>query len=69
MRKKTAIEWLVEQVNADCLNSTFIRKELIDEAKAIEKEQIVDAWLDGVQDICSRQVGEKYYDSTHGGDK
>jgi len=39
----TAIDWLVEKVNSDCLNSTFIRKELIDEAKEREKQQIIDA--------------------------
>ena len=43
MIKQTAIDWLVEQINADCLNSTFIRKELIDQAKAMEKEQIMNA--------------------------
>ena len=41
MQKKTAVEWLVEQVNADCLNSTFIRKELIDQAKATDREHIL----------------------------
>ena len=41
MSKQTAVEWLVEQVNADCLNSTFIRKELIDQAKAMEREQLM----------------------------
>lgn len=39
MSKQTAVEWLVEQVNKDCLNSTFIRKELIEKAKAMELEQ------------------------------
>jgi len=42
MKKQTAIEWLVEQVNSDCLNSTFIRPELIRKAKAMEKEQMID---------------------------
>ena len=35
----TAVEWLVLQVNSDCLNSAFIRPELVDQAKAMEKEQ------------------------------
>jgi len=42
MSKQTAIEWLVEQVNADCLNSTFIRKELIDQANAMFEEQMIE---------------------------
>ena len=66
MKKQTAVEWLVEQVNADCLNSTFIRPELVRDALELEKEQIVDAWLDGVEDICSRKAGQKYYAKAHG---
>jgi hypothetical protein len=44
---KTAVEWLVEQVNSDCLNSTFIRPELIEQAKEMEKEQMESAYLAG----------------------
>jgi len=36
---QTAVEWLVHQVNSDCLNSAFIRPELVEQAKAMEKEQ------------------------------
>ena len=42
---QTALEWLIEQVNSDCLNSTFISQELIIKAKAMEKEQIVNAYI------------------------
>lgn len=35
----TAVEWLVKEVNSDCLNSSFIRPELIKKAKAMEKMQ------------------------------
>jgi hypothetical protein len=37
--KKTPVEWLVEQVNADCLNSTFIKPELVEQARKMEREQ------------------------------
>jgi coenzyme F420-reducing hydrogenase beta subunit len=40
MEKQTAVNWLVEQVNSDCLNSSFIRPELIEKAKEMEKEQL-----------------------------
>ena len=36
--KQTGVEWLVEQVNSDCLNSTFIRPELIQQAKKMDDE-------------------------------
>ena len=64
MSKQTAVEWLVEQVNADCLNSTFIRKELIDEAKAMEREQIMNAWAYGVLSQGDK-TAEQYYNETH----
>ena len=37
---KNSIEWLVEQVNSDCLNSTFIRPELIEQAMKMYQEEI-----------------------------
>ena len=65
MNKQTAVEWLVEQVNADCLNSTFIRKELIDEAKAMEREQIMNAWAYGVLSQGDK-TAEQYYNENYG---
>jgi hypothetical protein len=68
MQKKTAVEWLVEQVNADCLNSTFIRKELIDQAKAMECEQSFKFWQGGIN--CTEEGGksfEQYYNETFKG--
>ena len=45
----TAIEWLVEQVNSDCLNSTFIAPHLIAEAKKMEREQLDNAFKLGLE--------------------
>jgi hypothetical protein len=56
MKKQTAVEWLVEQVNADCLNSTFIRKELIDKAIEIEKSQTEEASLNGIYEGYCLQI-------------
>ena len=73
---KTAIEWLVEQVNADCLNSTFIRPELIEQAKAMELEQIEKAYDEGSESEYQyhinggdRKEASTYYNETYGGDK
>ena len=71
---KTAVEWLVQQVNSDCLNSSFIRIELVREAKEMEKEQIKDAYEQGFDDACDdaneimpQYAGaEQYYNETHG---
>lgn len=64
-KELTAVEWLVEQVNSDCLNSTFIRPDVIDKAKEMEKMQIRNAWLvDGYTDISDNEwmkEFEEYY--------
>lgn len=72
MSKQTAVEWLVEQVNADCLNSTFIRKELIDQANAMFEEQMKEAALRDVTRIppfrkIFEEQFEKYYNETYKG--
>lgn len=61
--KQTAIEWLVKQVNSDCLNSTFIRQDLIEQAKQMEKEQIKDAWLNSLTK-GDYNSAEQYYNQT-----
>ena len=69
---KTAIQWLVEQVNSDCLNSVFIKIELIEQAKEMEKEQIKKAWINGNYNIDSNGnpsenyaiSDENYYNKT-----
>lgn len=72
MKKQTAVEWLVEQVNADCLNSVFITPDLIDQAKAMEKEQIIKAFCEGYDHDGDNYDGAEisYYNRTYkGGDK
>jgi hypothetical protein len=68
MNEQTAIEWLVEQVNSDCLNSTFIRPELIRKAKAMEREQIEGAFnggthFDSYHPNCP--AGDAYYEAMY----
>jgi len=64
--KQTAVEWLVEQVNSDCLNSTFIQPKLIEQAKEIEKEQMLGFYLDRIyahkelQEEFEQYYKEKY---------
>lgn len=67
-KKQSAVEWLVNQVNSDCLNSTFIHPKLIEQAKAMEKQQIIDANNIGYS-ACKRDIdetSEQYYTSTYG---
>jgi hypothetical protein len=72
MSKQTAIDWIVEQVNSDCLNAVYIRPELILQAKAMEKERITEAHLQGLYSeikMRGEAQAEQYYNETYGGDK
>ena len=48
-KQQTAIEWLVEQVNSDCLTSLFIPPHLIAEAKKMERVQLDNAFKLGLE--------------------
>lgn len=68
MKKQTAVEWLIDELNGydeDC--------EIFRIAKAMEKEQIFNAYIDGEDDDTNRRVlsraAEQYYNETYGGDK
>ena len=63
MKKKiTAVEWLVEQF--DLTSDSPIIKNVVDQAKAMEKQHIVDA-VDG-HPIQNRHLdGEQYYNETY----
>jgi len=68
--KQTAVEWLVEEINKNGeeihKNGNWIPTHMIEQAKAMEKEQIETAWYDG---ISGGQCGtsEQYYNETYGG--
>ena len=67
--KQTAVEWLVEQIT----DSTMPAREAINQAKAMEKEQIenayeigfADAWDDArYDDEPKYATAEQYYNET-----
>jgi hypothetical protein len=72
--KQTAVEWLVEQIKdydfADIKDNeyyfiqipTWILKEKIEQAKEMEKEQIIEAWNTGTY---AYNNGEQYYNETY----
>ena len=60
----TAVEWLVRQLSKEW---TLEDRDLylIDQAKEMEKQQIVDAYWDGGQDIpLTENRCEQYYNET-----
>jgi spore coat polysaccharide biosynthesis predicted glycosyltransferase SpsG len=65
--KQTAVEWLVSKLPQRMLNYL---KEEIEQAKAMEKEQIIDAFGIGCHHESKRLVGyhhiaEQYYNETY----
>jgi hypothetical protein len=70
MKNKTVVEWLVDQVNTDCLDPIYIRRELIEQANAIFEEQIENAYFNGSADNMNDEGSFKeYYNEKYGGDK
>jgi len=60
-KQQTAVEWLQDNIMS---NMTFTEIfDLIEQAKEMEKEQIIEAWEDG-QDSFSSRTAEKYYNET-----
>jgi hypothetical protein len=73
--KQTVVEWLQEQLNPDMKTMQgVIIQELLEQAKAMEKEQIVDAYVEcymnhvGNGESILREANS-VYNKTYGGDK
>jgi hypothetical protein len=66
MKKQTAVEWFQDQiikiVNGTCeLSET----QIFDQAKAMEKEQIMEAYLKGEFNDGCNENEEEYYNQTY----
>jgi hypothetical protein len=66
--KQTAVEWLVEQIKKD--SNVRLRgldlDEIGNQAKEMEKQQIIDAYADGRISVIKHQIisYEDYYNET-----
>ena len=72
--KETAVKWLeamVESKLSQPMSANF--KELFEQAKEMEKEQIMDAYWNGSDSIRTRteilNQAEDFYNETYGGNK
>jgi hypothetical protein len=61
--KQTAVEWIEDNVHSDM---TFMQVLiLIEQALKMEKEQIIDAWINGALDTNAyTDFAEQYYNET-----
>jgi len=67
--KQTAIEWLLKEINErNGFIFTIHYEELFNQAKAMEKEQIMMAYNDGRvnQGLKQNKNSEQYYEETYG---
>jgi hypothetical protein len=58
--KQTAVEWFIEKVGHNSLMSLTDYNEILEQAKAMEKEQIIDAY-----ESLEHRHGENYYNETY----
>jgi hypothetical protein len=70
-KKQTAVEWLVDQLEKYELYSkiSFQCLKEIDQAKEMEKEQIIETWHNGYNNqspmIDEDNCGQQYYKETY----
>ncbi len=70
-KQQTAVEWLEEMYNSRPAYEEFISYEEFEQAKEMEKEQIIKA-IDSNYTYNDNQIstiGEQYYEQTYGGNK
>jgi|694.fasta_scaffold01076_67 hypothetical protein len=61
MAQQTAVEWLQAEFNKWAEGRVFIPQDILEQAKAMEKEQISKAWDDGnYQYFCSVRTNEDF---------
>jgi hypothetical protein len=61
--KQTAVDWLVSHLNKQEW-FTYKQREYIEQAKEIEKQQIIDAYNEGGCNWDSELEAEQYYNDT-----
>ena len=59
MAQKTAVEWLYEELWKQ--TDFSLPNNILEQAKAMEKEQIEDAWIDGMKSNQGYNESEQYY--------
>ena len=58
--EQTAVEWFAEKIGHNSLMALTEYNEILEQAKAMEKEQIIEAYSNGDDNISAQQ----YYNET-----
>jgi hypothetical protein len=68
MSKQTAVEWLIDELKLNDIiekENLIIARQIVEQAKAMEKEQMVDFAL-STQEMFKHQIEEKYNETYRG---
>tara|TARA_R110000868_G_scaffold28617_3_gene107098 strand:+ start:306 stop:506 length:201 start_codon:yes stop_codon:yes gene_type:complete len=65
MKTVSAVEWLEKKLIESGVNLLSEEVEFIQQAKAMEKEQIMEAWI-ATDNELQRIAAEQYYNETYG---
>ena len=63
--KQTSVEWLQAEFNKWAEGRVFIPQDLLEEAKRLEKEQIINAHTEGYSNYDSEMTSIEYYNQTY----
>jgi hypothetical protein len=62
-KKQSSIDWLVEMVS----KMGYVSVEILEQAKAMHKEEVTDAYIDGHSTWGVSRNAEQYYNEIFGG--
>jgi hypothetical protein len=68
MENKTAVEWLIEQIKDDQfkkVKTDLQWSKIFEQAKEMEKQQIMDATCFGEYINDDKEIAERYYNETY----
>jgi len=68
MAQQTAVEWLVEKIGQFLEINKELGMEIIEQAKAMEKEQIINA-VNSQRQLGWDPKGQQYYNETYGNEQ
>lgn len=60
--KQTAVEWLIDKVDKHLIHLSM--GQIFKQAKEMEKQQMIDAWMNGAYSIYTESA-EKYYNEEY----
>jgi hypothetical protein len=69
MSKQTAVEWLSEQLQSTVFYTDEAKENIIQQAKEMEKQQIIDAYHTNPLEAKWKNIGINYYNETYSNDK